>query len=217
MPGFQPYLPDIRKEMAGYCTSTRRLDDMVGVILNELAEAGRVDDTIVVFLSDHGMSAPFAKTNCYEESTRTPLIVRWVRRGCRESSRPTAHELDGGLAADFARGGWPAKSRPSGRAFVPAAAQGWNAVWSRCSLRAVSPYSRAKPHPMRSVITHDHVYVFNAWSNGKRTYNAEPMAGLSYRAMKRAAKKTCVCPSSCTTSSTGRSRNFTTSKTSHPV
>ena len=50
---------------------------MVGVILNELAEAGRVDDTIVVFLSDHGMSAPFAKANCYVESTRTPLIFRW--------------------------------------------------------------------------------------------------------------------------------------------
>ena len=39
VPGF---LPDIRKEMAGYCTSTRRLDYMVGVVLEELAEAGRV-------------------------------------------------------------------------------------------------------------------------------------------------------------------------------
>ena len=41
---------------------------------------------------------------------------------------------------------------------------------------------------MRSVITKDHSYIFNAWSNGKRIYNAEPLAGLSFKAMKRAAK-----------------------------
>jgi N-sulfoglucosamine sulfohydrolase len=66
--------------MAGYCTSTRRFDDMVGVIIDELGKTKNVDDTIVVFLSDHGMSVPFAKTNCYVESTRTPLIVRWPKQ-----------------------------------------------------------------------------------------------------------------------------------------
>ena len=45
------------------------------------------------------------------------------------------------------------------------------------------------PYPMRSVITKDHAYLFNAWSNGKRTYRAEPMAGLTYRAMKREGEK----------------------------
>jgi len=35
------------------------------------------------------------------------------------------------------------------------------------------------PYPMRSMITKDHAYIFNAWSNSKRTYRAEPMAGLT--------------------------------------
>ena len=42
------------------------------------------------------------------------------------------------------------------------------------------------PYPMRSIITKDHAYIFNAWSNGKRAYRAAPMAGLTYQAMKRA-------------------------------
>ena len=31
---------------------------------------------MIVFLSDHGMPLPFAKTQLYHHSTRTPLMVR---------------------------------------------------------------------------------------------------------------------------------------------
>ena len=42
--------------------------------LDESGDAGR---TMVMFLSDHGMPLPFAKTALYYHSTRTPWIVRW--------------------------------------------------------------------------------------------------------------------------------------------
>ena len=32
---------------------------------------------MIIFLSDHGMAVPSAKSNCYVQSTRTPFIVRW--------------------------------------------------------------------------------------------------------------------------------------------
>ncbi|MEC7637938.1 MAG: sulfatase-like hydrolase/transferase, partial [Verrucomicrobiota bacterium] len=56
IPKFIPDLPDTRKEMANYCTSVRRLDDMMGTILDELKKSGHYDNTIVIFMSDHGMS-----------------------------------------------------------------------------------------------------------------------------------------------------------------
>ena len=31
---------------------------------------------MIIFLSDHGMPLPFAKTQLYHHSTRTPLMVR---------------------------------------------------------------------------------------------------------------------------------------------
>ena len=77
LPPVLPDLPGVRKEFADYCTSVRRLDDMVGAVLDELASAKRVEDTIVIFLADHGMPFPGAKFNCYPDSLRTPLIIRW--------------------------------------------------------------------------------------------------------------------------------------------
>jgi N-sulfoglucosamine sulfohydrolase len=185
VPKFLPDLPNIRKEMAGYCTSTRRLDDMVGVILDELTQTGRGDDTIVVFLSDHGMSVPFAKTNCYVESTRTPLIVRWP--GVIDAEQVDRRHMVSMVdllptLLDAVR--LPSPKRLDGWSFLPLlkgeTQTGRDAVYSQ-----FHHIHGRKPYPMRSVITRDHVYVFNAWANGKRTYQAEPMAGLTYRAMKR--------------------------------
>ena len=33
-----------------------------------------------MFISDNGMAVPFAKANCYLNSTKTPWIVRWPGR-----------------------------------------------------------------------------------------------------------------------------------------
>ncbi|MEE2947034.1 MAG: sulfatase [Verrucomicrobiota bacterium] len=186
VPGF---LPDIRKEMAGYCTSTRLLVYMVGVVLEELAEAGRVDDMIVVFLSDHGMSAPFAKISCYVESTRTPLIVRWSGKvAAKQVDRRHMISTVDLLPTLLEAVGLPSPDRQDGRSFLPLlkgeTQSGRDAVFAQ-----FHHIHGRKPYPMRSVSTRDHVYVFNAWVKGKRIYSAEPMAGLTYRAMKRAGEK----------------------------
>ncbi|MDI6827945.1 MAG: sulfatase, partial [Armatimonadota bacterium] len=76
-----PFLPDrlhdVRKELAQYYTAVHRCDETVGQILQALRETGFEENTIVFFLSDNGISEPFAKTNCYYTSTATPLIIRW--------------------------------------------------------------------------------------------------------------------------------------------
>jgi N-sulfoglucosamine sulfohydrolase len=77
VPGWLPDLPEVRQELAEYCTSVRRLDDMVGGVLEELAMAGLVENTIVIFLADHGMPFPGAKFNCYPDSVPSPWIVKW--------------------------------------------------------------------------------------------------------------------------------------------
>ena len=80
VPGFLPDLPEIRKEVAQYYSSVRRCDDTVGRILQALEDEGLQERTIIIFLSDNGIAVPFAKSNCYLASTRTPLIVSWPGR-----------------------------------------------------------------------------------------------------------------------------------------
>jgi len=69
--------PDVRFEQAGYFSSVRRCDDVVDRIVKLLEDRKLTENTMIIFLSDHGMAVPSAKSNCYVQSTRTPFIVRW--------------------------------------------------------------------------------------------------------------------------------------------
>jgi N-sulfoglucosamine sulfohydrolase len=164
------------------------MDDVVGCILEELKKADLVDNTIVIFLSDNGMSVPFSKSNCYMESTRTPLIIRWpgqIKKGSVDREHmvsaidlmPTI--LD---AVDL-----PLPQKMDGRSFLPLL-RGESQTDRNIIFAQFNHVHGKNPYPMRSAITKRHVYCFNAWSNGKRRYWAEPMVGLTFNAMKRAAE-----------------------------
>ena len=70
--GLPGRLPPCRKEVAQYYTAVARCDVALQGILAALDESGHADDTVVVFLSDHGMSFPFAKATVYGNGTRSP-------------------------------------------------------------------------------------------------------------------------------------------------
>ena len=189
VPEFIPDLPDTRKEMAAYCTSVRRLDDMMGTILDELKKSGHYDNTIVIFLSDHGMSLPFAKTNCYVQSTKTPLIIRWPEKVAEGTSDKEHMVSTVDLMPTILEAVEISSDAPTdGRSFLPLlkgdSQEGRDAVYTQ-----FNHVHGRNPYPMRSVITKKYSYIFNPWSNGERSYNAEPMAGLSFKAMKRAGEK----------------------------
>src|SRR3546814_2331052 len=65
IPSHLPDLPAVRQDLAEYYESLSRLDTGVGMLLDLLAESGRADDTLVIFLSDNGRPFPGAKTNLY--------------------------------------------------------------------------------------------------------------------------------------------------------
>lgn len=55
------------------------LDDAVGALLSELEKEGKLDDTIIFYLSDHGIEQ---KASLYEGGVRTPMIVWGKPLGC---------------------------------------------------------------------------------------------------------------------------------------
>jgi arylsulfatase A-like enzyme len=71
---FQRYAKD-------YLRTAQGVDDSVGGILEELDRLGLADNTIVVYTSDQGWFLGehgwFDKRWIFEESVRTPLLVRW--------------------------------------------------------------------------------------------------------------------------------------------
>jgi choline-sulfatase len=69
---------------AAYYTSVQFLDRNIGVVLQALRDLNLDEDTLVVYMSDHGYSlgqhGRFEKHTCYEQSIRVPLIFRWPGR-----------------------------------------------------------------------------------------------------------------------------------------
>ena len=67
--------------MKDYLACVESVDDSVGKLLDYLDESGLAENTIVVYTSDQGFYLGehgwFDKRFMYEESLRTPLVVRW--------------------------------------------------------------------------------------------------------------------------------------------
>ena len=82
-------LRDVRSRYYGTITHD---DDQIGRILDKLDEQQLTEDTLVIFLADHGISLGAhgisGKQTMYEEGIRLPLVMRYPRlkRGSAENS-----------------------------------------------------------------------------------------------------------------------------------
>lgn len=82
-----------RKIRAHYVALVEQIDHEVGDILKALEETGRLDDTVIIFCSDHGDylgdHGLIGKGSFYEASTHVPLIVRTPKQsGSRVHGNP---------------------------------------------------------------------------------------------------------------------------------
>jgi len=76
---------ELARQIAAYDGEVRYADDQVGRLLDRLEAAGRLDDTLVVVVSDHGeglMDHGWMHHGAllYEEAVRIPFLVRWPAR-----------------------------------------------------------------------------------------------------------------------------------------
>lgn len=188
VPGFLPDLPKIRTELAQYYTSVHRADQIVGSVLKALRESGEEKNTLVLFLSDHGMPLPFAKTNCWWHSTRTPWIIRWpgVVKPARHDRQHMVSGIDLAPTVLDAVGLAPLPD-VDGHSFVPALRGTLQPEFNHV-ITQINRTAGKREFPMRSILDKRFGYIFNAWSNGKTVFRNESQNGLTMRAMRQAAK-----------------------------
>lgn len=76
-----PYLnvdsPRHRDFVASYYDCMNRLDESVGMLLDEMSANGLLDNTVVIYMSDHGEQFPRAKCSNYEAGLHIPFMVKW--------------------------------------------------------------------------------------------------------------------------------------------
>ncbi|MEK6248561.1 MAG: sulfatase-like hydrolase/transferase, partial [Planctomycetales bacterium] len=108
-----PYLVDTpitRSARSRYYTDVTLLDARLGSCLDSLKQHDFEDNTMVVYISDHGAQWPFAKWNLYDAGIRVPMVIRWpgvVKQGQVTGALvslvdllPTLIEIAGGKIPD---------------------------------------------------------------------------------------------------------------------
>lgn len=75
------YVGMFRRSLADYYACITGVDEQFGRIVDALKRCGLFDDTIVVFVSDHGdsmgMHGNIGKNIFYEEAVRVPFLISW--------------------------------------------------------------------------------------------------------------------------------------------
>jgi N-sulfoglucosamine sulfohydrolase len=186
VPGILEDLPAVRRELAQYYASVARMDESLGAVLAALDAAGHADDTVVLFLSDNGMSVPFAKATLYRDGTLSPVLLRYPGM-----PPPAAHDemvssvdvmptllelldvapppgMDGRSWAPLLRG----EAQP-GRDHV---------------VTHVNGVHSGADYPQRCVRSRTRSLIFQPWSDGRRRLRVEAMDGLTFPALVVAAR-----------------------------
>lgn len=187
IPGFLFNDAVVSKELAHYYSSVRRADDGVGHILKALRESGQADNTLIMFLSDHGMALPFAKTQLYHHSTHTPLILLWpgvTRAGSLDAEHMVSAVDFLPTLLDVAGISHPAGL--DGRSFAPLlkGKTQRNRDWV---VKEYNENAGGSRDPMRAVQTKRFLYLFNPWSNGERIMATATTGTPTYRRMAELA------------------------------
>ena len=178
-----PWLPDspaTRAELAQYYQSVSRLDQGFGRLVQVLKEEGVYEQTLVIYLSDHGAAFPGAKTTVYEPGLRSPLIVRHpgaARRGVASDAlvswvdlTPTLLDYAGAVTPTYKQhigspevrqaGSLPETHGLHGRSFLALArgedTPGWDEIYASHTFHEIQMY-----YPMRVVRGRQYKLIWN--------------------------------------------------------
>lgn len=164
VPRYLPDTPACRAELAQYYQSVSRVDQGVGTLLDLLKATGKLDETLVVFLSDHGAPFQGAKTTTYEPGLGAPLLVRHptaTKRGVVNHALVNWTDVAPTLL-DFA-GVDPKPLQLHGRSFLPILEEekpaGWDETFASHTFHEVTMY-----YPMRVVRQRQYKLIWNVAS-----------------------------------------------------
>jgi N-sulfoglucosamine sulfohydrolase len=188
VPSFLENLPAVRQEIAQYFSGVRRLDQTFGELIAALKAASHLDDTVIVFVSDHGMSMPYSKATLYRNATWAPVLLRWpgmdrpivnTEMVTNIDIMPTVLDLLGLKKPDGL----------DGNSWLPLL-QGEKQPDRDHVFTQVDAVSSGKKFPSRCVRTKARAYIWNSWPDGKTRFRIGAMnTRLSWKAMLEAAEQ----------------------------
>lgn len=93
VPPYYPDTPIIQRDIARYYDNIMVMDSLAGEILRQLEADGLLNNTIVVFFSDHGAGLPWFKRELYDRGLHVPFVVRYPNGQLAGTTDADLHSL----------------------------------------------------------------------------------------------------------------------------
>ncbi|WP_303317252.1 sulfatase [Flavivirga abyssicola] len=164
VPEFLPDTKQSREEIAQYYQSISRIDQGFGRLMAHLKDAGKLETTVVIYISDNGMAFPGAKTTVYEPGIKLPCIIKNPasnKKGITNSAKISWVDLTPTIL-DFAKINYEVKEF-HGKSFRNILEnenpKGWDNIYASHTFHEITMY-----YPMRVAIDKNYKLIWNvAW------------------------------------------------------
>jgi N-sulfoglucosamine sulfohydrolase len=186
VPSFLEDLPAVEQEIAQYFSAVRRLDQTFGELIAALRARGQFTDTIILFVSDHGMSMPYAKATLYRNATWTPVLLCCPGMAGRIVNNDMLANVDI-LPTVLDLLGLEKPDGLDGRSWLPLLRGEQEPAREHVFTQIDSVHS-GKQFPSRCVRTKPRAYIWNPWADGKTRFRIAAMSTRSsWKAMLEVA------------------------------
>ncbi|MGY8767530.1 MAG: sulfatase family protein [Pirellulales bacterium] len=140
---------ELKQQTADYYNCMMRLDTHIGQLLEALEKSGKQDQTVVVYIGDHGADLLRGKRTSYEGGLKIPMIVRWPNQVKGQVRNELVSTLD--LFPTFCEiaGVTPPNNLP-GKSLRPLV-QGLKPKWRQYLFTEYHVHSNHNPWPQRTV------------------------------------------------------------------
>ena len=165
------------------------MDQIIGEVLKVLEKSGSKKNTVVIFLSDHGLAWDLSKWSLYPSGVRTPVIIRWpslIKTGQIDSKSIISVVDIAPTIADIC--GLDELAGTDGQSFF-CLLNGKKKAWKRSWAFSCFNYMNNDPkidetidtfsktlfqkfdqyRPSRALNNSDFCYVWNGWADGVST------------------------------------------------
>ncbi|MEZ6056721.1 MAG: sulfatase [Planctomycetaceae bacterium] len=182
VPPIFPDTPAVRDDLALYYDEIGRFDHFIGLVRDELASQGVLDNTMILVISDNGRPFPRCKNTVNEDGVRTPFIVRFPKLVMAQGSTSSLVSSVDIAATVLELAGVSNDFPTQGRSFVPILKD------PQASIRSFA-FSEHNWHDYRaferSVRSTKYRYILNELPNLPGTPPADAVRSPTYREMQR--------------------------------
>jgi hypothetical protein len=156
--------------------------------MSVLDEKNLLGNTLVIFHSDNGMHWPYAKSNVYLASVKTPFVIYWQGRSTAGTSSDSLISTIDILPTILEASGIAVPEELPGKSVLPLLSEPeqphHEQVFATINGKGDTMFE------MRSIIGPDHIYIYNHWVDGKTKYHGGKYpGGMALDGFEAAAKE----------------------------